>query len=83
MRSKLVWFTAGFSVGAAVGLLVAPQPGAQSRRYLAERTNGGRKLLTSSSKEFLEKTRELYEKGCQLADEAAEMFDEGRRIVEG
>ena len=75
-------FSAGFSVGAAVGLLVAPVPGAQARRYLADKTTDGRKLLATSGRDFLDKTRDLYHKGCELADEAAEMFDEGRRIVE-
>lgn len=82
MRSKTLWFTAGFSLGAAVGLLIAPTSGAESRKYLAAKTSGGRKLISTSGRDFLDKTRELYAKGCELADEAAEMFDEGRRIVE-
>jgi gas vesicle protein len=83
VRSKVLWFSAGFSVGAAIGLIVAPKSGAEARRYIADRTGSGRALLASSGKDFLEKTRDLYQKGCELADEAAEMFDEGRRIVEG
>ena len=66
-----------------MGLLVAPASGAQSRRYLASKTSGGRKFLSTSGRDFLDKTRELYAKGCELADEAAEMFDEGRKLVRG
>ena len=69
-------------MGAAIGLLIAPVSGAEARSYLAEKTGDGRKLIATSGRDFLDKTRELYAKGCELADEAAEIYDEGRRIVE-
>jgi gas vesicle protein len=83
VRSRLLWFTAGFSIGAAVGIILAPVSGAEARRYVATKTGGGRQLIASSGREFLDKTRDLYQRGCELADEAAEMFDEGRRIAGG
>lgn len=81
--SKLIWFVAGVSIGAAVGLLYAPAAGAETRRKISKKTLAGRESLLESSKELMERGRELYEKGRQLADDAAEMFDEGRRLVGG
>jgi gas vesicle protein len=79
----IIWFIAGVSVGAAVGLLCAPASGAETRRKIAKKTLESRESILESSKELMERGRELYEKGRQLADDAAEMFDEGRRLVGG
>jgi gas vesicle protein len=70
--SYLMYFLAGFTAGVAAGVLIAPVSGSEVRGTLAH-----------SGKEYIERTRELYDKGRRLADEAAAMFDEGRRLVEG
>ncbi len=81
-RTKVLWFTAGVSLGTGIGLLIAPRSGAETRRFLAEKSDAGRQAIADSGKEFIGKTRELYERGCQIADEAAAMFEDGRRLVE-
>jgi gas vesicle protein len=81
--SKFVWFFAGAAIGAAVALLYAPESGAQTRKLIGQKTGEGREALTESSKEIVERGRDLYEKGRKIADEAAEMFDRGRKLVQG
>ncbi len=80
MRSRnnlnnVLWFAAGISVGAAVGLLLAPAPGSDTRRYVGDRADAAR--------DYADYGRQLYEKGRELADEAATLYEEGRHLVEG
>jgi len=70
------WFLAGFSIGAGLAVVLAPASGNDTRRYLREKTRG-------SGQEFLKTSRELFDRGRQLADEAADMFEEGRKLMEG
>ena len=81
--SKIVWFVAGVSIGAAIALLYAPASGEETRKKLLDKTGEGREALAETGKEFMEKGRELYDKGRRLVDDAADMFDQGRKIVGG
>jgi gas vesicle protein len=72
--TSLVYFAVGLSLGAAVGILLAPAAGADTRRYLIDRSG--------SAREYLDYGRDLYDKGRELADEAANMYEEGRHLVE-
>lgn len=81
--SKLVWFLAGTAIGAAVALLFAPASGAETRSRIGRRTEEGKDALADSGRELLDKGRDLYDKGRRIADEAAEMFDRGRKLVQG
>jgi gas vesicle protein len=81
--SKVVWFVAGVSIGAAIALLYAPASGAETRQKLIAKTGDGREALAESGREFMDKGRELYEKGRRLVDDAADMFDQGRKIIGG
>ena len=81
--SKVVWFVAGLSIGAAIALLYAPASGEETRKKLSAATDDGRETLAESGRDFMERGRELYEKGRRLVDDAADMFDQGRKIVGG
>ena len=72
--SNVLWFAAGLSLGTAVGILCAPVAGADTRRYLVNRAG--------SARDYVDRGRELYEKGRELADEAANMYEQGRHLVE-
>jgi len=80
---KVVWFLAGASIGATIALLLAPQSGRETRRIIKRKTREGREALADSSRDLIEKGRDLYEKGLRVADDAAEMIERGRRLVEG
>lgn len=78
----LAWFVGGAALGAAVAILLAPGTGEETRRKLANQAAKGKKSLSSSSQEIIDKGRELYERGRELAEEAADMFEQGRKIAE-
>ncbi|HYV61267.1 MAG TPA: YtxH domain-containing protein [Bryobacteraceae bacterium] len=80
---RLVWFLTGAALGAAVALLYAPQSGKDTRRYLGKKAKHGREVVSDVSREALDKGRELYQKGRKMADDAADLFERGRRLVEG
>ena len=73
-NTKLLLFAAGVTIGAAVGVLLAPASGAETRRRLAEK---------AQSNGLIERTREFYETGLRIAEEAAELFEDGRKLVKG
>ena len=80
---KVVWFLAGAAIGAAIALLYAPASGEETRAKLLEKANEGRGAFGDSGRELMERGRELYTKGKGIADEAAEMFERGRKLVDG
>lgn len=91
---KLVWFLAGSAIGAAIALLYAPQSGEDTRRYITKQARKSRRALEDVSEDLTDRGRELYEKGRRvaddayekgrrIADDAAELFERGKRIVEG
>lgn len=80
---KVVWFLAGAAIGAAIALLYAPASGEETRAKLLEKANEGREALGDRGRELMDRGRELYSKGKSMADEAADMFERGRKLVEG
>ena len=80
---RLLWFFAGAALGATVALLYAPQAGKDTRRYLGKKAREGREVVSDASRDALDKGRELYKKGRKMADDAADLFERGRRLVEG
>ena len=82
-NNGFVWFVAGAAIGATIALLYAPQSGRETRRIIKKKSREGREVLTETSRDLMDKGRELYEKGLRVADEAAEMIERGRRLVEG
>ncbi len=80
---SLVWFVAGAAVGASIALLYAPASGTETRRRLVGSAEQGRDALSGTGKDLLDRGRDLYDKGRQIADDAAEMFERGRKLVEG
>ena len=82
-RGTLIgWFVGGALLGVAVGLLMAPDTGENTRKKLAKQAERGRKQLQESGQDMISRGRELYERGRELAEETAEVFERGRRIAE-
>lgn len=80
---KVVWFLAGAAIGAAIALLYAPASGEETRAKLIEKANEGKDVLGDRGRELMDRGRELYSKGKSMADEAADMFERGKKLVEG
>jgi gas vesicle protein len=80
---KVVWFLTGAALGASIALLYAPHSGEETRRYLGRKAREGRDAFSDMTDDLLDKGRDLFDKGRHVADEAAELFDRGRRIMEG
>ncbi len=78
----LLWFVAGFGLGTALGLMAAPQSGADTRRFIGRKAGQAGTFLASNSREYLDRGRELYDRGRQLAEEAAQLFDDGQRLMD-
>jgi gas vesicle protein len=81
--NKALWFMAGIAIGSTIALMFAPASGEETRRKIAKKTQEGREALTESGKEMFDRGRDMYDRGRKLADDAAEIFERGRKIVEG
>jgi gas vesicle protein len=79
----LVWFVAGAAVGASLALLFAPQKGRDTRRLIVRKSRQGREVVADASRDLADKGRDLFDKGRRVADDAAELFERGRKLVEG
>lgn len=77
-----MWFIGGAVLGVAAALLLAPGSGEETRRKIVGQAAKGKKILSDSSQEVIEKSRELYERGRDLAEEAADLFEKGRGVAE-
>jgi gas vesicle protein len=82
-ESKAVWFLAGAAVGAAIALLYAPASGQDTRRRIRRSAEDASQAIRESGGEMMERGRELYDRGRKIADEAAEVFEKGRKLVQG
>jgi gas vesicle protein len=81
--SDLGWFVTGAVVGLAAALLLAPQSGQRTRRFIGDKTQQGRDAITGTGKDVYERSKEVLDKGRQLLQDAAELFESGRRLVRG
>lgn len=81
--SNLAWFLAGLAAGAAVGILYAPESGEKTRKRIGKTTRQSREAMEDSGKELMDKGKELYERGKQIADDAADLFERGKKLVQG
>ena len=57
--------------------------GTETRRWIGEKSGEGRQKLTESSREIVDRGRDLYDKGRKIVDEAADVFEKGRKLVQG
>jgi len=80
---RMVWFVAGAAIGATIALLYAPQPGHHTRRIIGKKARRVGETVADTGRDLADKGRDLYEKGRRVADDAAEMFERGRKLVEG
>jgi gas vesicle protein len=82
-NNKFVWFLAGAVTGAVAALLLAPKSGEETRKYIGQTSKEGASAMEASGRELMDKGKELYERGKQIAEDAADLFERGRKLVQG
>jgi gas vesicle protein len=81
--SRLAWFLTGAVIGATVAILYAPKSGKDTRKYISDRAQEGKQAVTDTSKDIVDASKEMFERGRKLVDEASDLFDRARRMVKG
>jgi gas vesicle protein len=81
--SRLAWFLTGAVIGATVAILYAPKSGKDTRKYITDRAQEGKQAVADTSKDIVDASKEMFERGRKLVDEAADLFDRARKMVKG
>lgn len=81
--NRLAWFLTGAIIGAAAAMLYAPKSGKETRQYITDRTQQGREAVTDTSKEIVDASKEMFERGRKLVEDASDLFERGRKLVKG
>jgi gas vesicle protein len=81
--NRIAWFLTGAIIGATVAMLYAPKSGKETRQFISDKTQQGRDAVTDTSKDIVEASREMFERGRKLVEDAAELFERGRKLVKG
>ena len=76
--SKVFYFLAGFGLGAAVALLLAPQTGEEMREFLSSKAGKGKDYLTDQATRLRKSAEDLADKGRKMTDEWA---DKGKDLA--
>jgi gas vesicle protein len=82
-NNNIGWFLAGAVIGAGAALLLAPKSGKETRRYLSKTTKNSKEAMESSGRELMDRGKELYDRGKKIVDDAGELFERGRKLVQG
>ena len=81
--SRLAWFLTGAVIGATVAILYAPKSGKDTRKYITDRAQQGKQAVADTSKDLVDASKEMFERGRKLVDEASDLFDRARKMVKG
>ena len=77
-NNGLGYFIAGMGIGVAIGMLVAPRSGEETRKYLRERADESRDYLRTRTEEGREFVRRRSD---ELRDQATEYIEKGRDVI--
>jgi gas vesicle protein len=80
---NVMWFVAGVALGATIALLYAPASGKVVRKKIVKQADKATEAISDTGRDIYGRGKELYEKGKQMADEAADLFERGRKMVQG
>lgn len=83
LASNIGWFVAGAVVGMTAAILLAPQSGKKTRRFISDKTQQGKEAVAETGKDVYDRSKEMIDKGRQLVDDAADLFERGRKLVRG
>jgi gas vesicle protein len=76
--SGLTYFIVGMGIGVAVGMLLAPRSGEETRQILLAKADEGADFMrnkTEESKEF------VLKRGAELRDSASDLLDRGKEAI--
>jgi gas vesicle protein len=82
-NSNFGWFLAGAVIGAGAALLLAPKSGKDTRTYLSNTTKDSRQAMESNGRELMDRGKELYDRGKKIVEDASDLFERGRKLVQG
>ena len=77
-NSGMSYFVVGLGIGVAVGMLLAPRSGEETRQLLREKADEGKDYLrtkTDESKEFVRR------RGTELRESAGDLIDRSRDAI--
>jgi len=77
-NSGLAYFIVGMGVGVAIGILLAPRSGRETRDYLRQKAGEGRDYLkerTDEGKEYLRR------RSSELREQAGDLVDRGKEAI--
>ena len=72
--SGALWFLVGIGIGAVVGLLYAPQSGAETREILMAKAEEGREFVRKRSREAREQATQWAERGKEAYNSQKEQI---------
>ncbi len=69
-----LWFLTGLGIGAAIGVLYAPQSGRETRETLRSKAEEGRNLVMDRAQRAREQANEWVDKGKDVLSQQKEQF---------
>ena len=81
--NTIAWFLTGAIIGATAAILYAPQSGKDTRQFITDKTQQSKDAVVETSKDVVEASKEMFERGRKLVEDAAELFERGRKLVKG
>ena len=72
--SGILWFLAGLGIGAAVGILYAPQSGSETREALRAKAEEGKEYMRARAREARQQAEEWADRGREVLNQQKEQF---------
>ncbi len=72
--SGVLWFLAGLGIGAAVGILYAPQSGSETREILMAKAEEGRDYVRKRARDAREQAEQWADRGKEVLKSQKEQF---------
>ncbi len=77
-NNGLSYFIVGVGIGVAVGMLLAPRSGEETRQYLRDRADEGKDYLRNKTEESREYMRR---RGAELRESASDLIDRSKDAI--